>query len=112
MVSNDTLWRNPITGIGFSARAASARLAAPPMTVMTSRRLIEPRRNRLIDVESLALYDWAGNEKGPTIGPRRCEPMSEMGQSRRFDPTSTTSGLTSLGVIFRHQTSWFTVASF
>src|SRR5262245_20735573 len=46
-VSNEALLRNPITGIaGCCARAASGHAAAPPSSVMNSRRLItrSPRR--------------------------------------------------------------------
>src|SRR5258705_1031610 len=76
------------------ARAASGHVAAvPPKSVMKSRRCMYPLRENLIDASSLTLCDGAAGGKGQPIDHRRCDPMSGLGQNRRFDPLRATSGL-------------------
>lgn len=43
---------------------------------------------------SLTLCNGAAGKKGQPIDPKRCDPMSVRGQSRRFDGQPVTSGLT------------------
>jgi hypothetical protein len=48
--------------------------------VMNLRRLIEPPEECIIGASSLAPCDGAAGGKGQPIDPRRCDPMSELGQ--------------------------------
>src|SRR6266566_351023 len=83
---------------GCCARAASGHVAAvPPKSVMNSRRCMHPpegKTHRRLKPNTLRR---GGGEKGQPIDPKRCDPMSEMGQTEknsmranvfRFDPES------------------------
>src|SRR5258708_11867813 len=88
VVSNDTLWRNPITGIGCCARAASGRLAALPMSVMNSRRLIEPPEETPHRRLRPSTLHGRRAGKGQAIGVRRCVLMSALGHLRTSAPVT------------------------
>jgi len=60
---------------------------------MNLRRLIEPPEECLIGASSLAPCDGATSEKGQPIDPDACDPMSEMGQTRKSGDAITTSAL-------------------
>src|SRR5215831_1775305 len=64
---------------GCCARATSGHVvAAPPISVMNSRRcMYPPVREELIDTSSLPLFGRAAGEKGQPRDPRRCDPMSD-----------------------------------
>src|SRR5882672_8319478 len=77
---------------GFCARAASGHVAAvPPKSVMNSRRCMHPpegKTHRRLKPNTLRR---GGGEKGQPIDPRRCDPMSVRGHSRRFGDVRATS---------------------
>src|SRR5467141_1442228 len=66
---------------GCCARAASGHVAAvPPKSVMNSRRCMHPpegKPHRRLKPNTLR---GAEGEKGQPIDPKRCDPMSEVGQ--------------------------------
>src|SRR6266853_6794514 len=69
---------------GCCARAASGHVAAvPPKSVMNSRRCMHPpegKPHRRLKPNTLR---GAEGEKGQPIDPKRCDPMSEVGQSTK-----------------------------
>ena len=80
--------RNPITGIGCCARAASGIAAAPPSAAMNSRRLMFPPRLR----EDQRIESDEGLE-GPKMNFPHATRMSALGQKQTFAPQKAMSAL-------------------